>query len=53
MVILGGILFVAVIFALFFLWRWAGRMQKPSAGERVEHSAQKEHDEQPRATGLN
>lgn len=54
MVILAGIFFVAVIFGLFFLFRWMGRMgQRPAPAERMRHSVGEGHSRGPRVSGLN
>lgn len=54
MIILASIFFVIVIFGLFFLFRWSGRMERrPGPAERMSHSAHENHGHGPRATGVN
>ncbi len=46
--------FVVLLFALFFLFRWTGRMgTRPNPQERARHSRNDQHGPGPRATGLN
>lgn len=54
MVIVGSIIFVVIIFALFFLFKFTGRMgQRSSTRERMMHNEEDNHGRGPRATGLN
>jgi uncharacterized membrane protein len=53
MVFLAFILIVVVLLGLIFLFRAAGRMQRPSPQERMEHSKRDQHGPGPRTTGLN
>jgi len=54
MVILTFIFAVLLLFGLFFLFRFAGRMGwRPSPNERMHHNANDGHSRGPRATGMN
>jgi hypothetical protein len=45
---------VAVIFGLFLLFRWTGRMgTRPAPQERMRHSESERQGPGPRASGLN
>lgn len=48
-----GIAVVVFLALLFLLFRSMGRMQPPSAQERMKHSPQEVHHTGPRASGLN
>ena len=54
MVTITGIVLVALLVGLLFLFRAMGRMgQQPSGRERMRHNAPDQHTPGPRATGLN
>lgn len=54
MFILGTVVVVLVLLALFFLFRAMGRMGgRPSPQVRVRHSADDGHRRGPRASGIN
>jgi len=54
MVAITGVVLIALLAGIFFLFRAMGSMgQQPTARERIRHSADEEHGPGPRASGLN
>jgi hypothetical protein len=54
MVFITGIVVIALLAGLFFLFRAMGSMgQQPTARERMRHSTGEDHRPKPRASGLN
>ncbi len=54
MVAITGVILIALLAGIFFLFRAMGRMgQQPTPQERLRHTAVEKHPGGPRATGLN
>ncbi|MFP5226257.1 MAG: hypothetical protein ACLGXA_01415 [Acidobacteriota bacterium] len=54
MVAITGVILIALLAGLFFLFRAMGRLgQQPTPRERMRHNASDQHTPGPRATGLN
>lgn len=53
MVAITGVILIALLAGIFFLFRAMGRMgQQPSPRERMRHTSNDRHTPGPRATGL-
>ncbi|HEX4036607.1 MAG TPA: hypothetical protein VHX37_01000 [Acidobacteriaceae bacterium] len=53
MAAISGIVALLVLVGIFWLFRSMGSMgQQPSTGERMKHSAEEQHRQPPRASGL-
>ena len=53
MVAITGVVLIALLAGMFFLFRAMGRMgQQPTAQERLRHSTNDKHPGGPRASGL-
>lgn len=53
MVVIIGLVALALLLGLFFLFRSMGSMgAQPSARERMQHTGKEDHSREPRATGL-